>query len=71
MKYIKAIGTFPDYFTLSGVPYARPCSALKPTRRPSGLFGLISADWVGETLAESPFYAGWEALWRKEIGFDI
>ncbi|OQU96983.1 hypothetical protein CLAIMM_02988 [Cladophialophora immunda] len=33
--------------------------------------GMIPSDWVEETLAESPFYPGWEERWRKKIGFDI
>ena len=33
--------------------------------------GMIPPDWNEETLAESPFYPGWEERWRKRIGFDI
>lgn len=33
--------------------------------------GLIPPDWEEQTLAESPFYPGWEDRWRQKIGFDI
>lgn len=33
--------------------------------------GVIPAGWEDETLAESPFYPGWEERWRKRIGFAV
>ncbi len=33
--------------------------------------GAIDREWVEETLAESPFYPGWEERWRQRIGFQI
>lgn len=33
--------------------------------------GLIPSDWEEATLAESPFYPGWEERWRAKLGFEI
>ena len=31
--------------------------------------GMVEADWIVQTLDESPWYPGWEAKWRREQGF--
>jgi len=31
--------------------------------------GVVSEDWVCHTLAESPFFPGWEEKWHREQGF--
>jgi hypothetical protein len=33
--------------------------------------GLIPSDWEEGTLAESPFYPGWEERWRAKMGLEI
>lgn len=33
--------------------------------------GIIPQDWTEETLAESPFYPGWEERWHRQVGFKI
>lgn len=33
--------------------------------------GVVPVDWEPRTLDESPFYPGWEAVWRTAQGFLI
>ncbi|KAE8151691.1 hypothetical protein BDV25DRAFT_171261 [Aspergillus avenaceus] len=33
--------------------------------------GMMSQGWEVGTLAESPFYPGWEGRWRGRVGFEI
>jgi len=31
--------------------------------------GIVDKDWQPHTLEESPFFPGWEEMWRREQGF--
>ena len=42
---------------------------LERWRREQEERGLVEKGWEVRTLEESPFFPGWEDLWRKEQGF--
>ncbi|KAI9710847.1 MAG: hypothetical protein M1828_002019 [Chrysothrix sp. TS-e1954] len=43
--------------------------ALECWRREQEGKGMVEKDWEVETLKESPFFEGWEGLWRRRQGF--